>query len=139
MGGRGVGAGKAGGEGRGSAVRKGGGWMGPAVERSTFYKSYTSQRRVIFVECCAKFSTSEVSDLGSTGHFVDLDEENTSVWSPSPEAYPEKHRPSGDRRHTTYDDRNSSVDPTPRDVPQPRHTHASHVNSISHVGRPPSF
>ena len=35
----------------------------------------------------------EVSDLGSIEHFVDLDEENTSVWSPSPETYLDKHRP----------------------------------------------
>ena len=35
----------------------------------------------------------EVSDLGSTGHFVDLDQENASVWSPSPETNLEKHRP----------------------------------------------
>ena len=32
----------------------------------------------------------EVSDLGSMEHFVDLDQENASVWSPSPEAYLEK-------------------------------------------------
>ena len=35
----------------------------------------------------------EVSDLGSTGHFVDLDQENASVWSPSPETNLKKHRP----------------------------------------------
>ena len=36
----------------------------------------------------------EVSDLGSMEHFVDLDQENASVWSPSPETNLEKHRPS---------------------------------------------
>ena len=35
----------------------------------------------------------EVSDLGSTGHFVDLDQENASVWSPSPETNLKKYRP----------------------------------------------
>ena len=35
----------------------------------------------------------EVSDLGSMEHFVDLDQENASVWSPSPETNLEKHRP----------------------------------------------
>ena len=35
----------------------------------------------------------EVSDLGSTGHFVDLDQENASVWSPPPEPNLEKQRP----------------------------------------------
>ena len=39
----------------------------------------------------SKFS--EVPDLSSTGHFVDLGQENASVWSPSPETYLEKHRP----------------------------------------------
>ena len=34
----------------------------------------------------------EVSDLGSMEHFVDLDQENASVWSPSPETNLEKHR-----------------------------------------------
>ena len=42
---------------------------------------------------CANLNFSEVSDLGSTGHLVDLDEQNASVWSPSPETYLEKHRP----------------------------------------------
>ena len=36
---------------------------------------------------------SEVSDLGSMEHFVDLDQENASVWSPSPETNLEKYRP----------------------------------------------
>ena len=35
----------------------------------------------------------EVSDLGSMEHFVDLDQENAAVWSPSPETNLEKHRP----------------------------------------------
>ena len=40
----------------------------------------------------------EVSDLGSMEHFVDLDQENASVWSQSPETNLEKHRhPRGPR------------------------------------------
>ena len=35
----------------------------------------------------------EVSDLGSTGHFIDLDQEDASVWSPSPETNLKKYRP----------------------------------------------
>ena len=35
----------------------------------------------------------EVSDLGSMEHFVDLDQENASVWSPSPETNLKKYRP----------------------------------------------
>ena len=35
----------------------------------------------------------EVSDLGSMEHFVDLDQENASVWSPSPETDRGKYRP----------------------------------------------
>ena len=34
----------------------------------------------------------EVSDLGSMEHFVDLDQENASVWSPSPETNLTKYR-----------------------------------------------
>ena len=36
---------------------------------------------------------SKVSDLSSKGLLVDLDQENASVWSPSPESYLEKHPP----------------------------------------------
>ena len=39
----------------------------------------------------SKFS--EVPDLSSMGHFVDLGQENASAWSPSPGTYLEKHRP----------------------------------------------
>ena len=46
---------------------------------------------------CALFTykvhLSEVSDISSMGHFVDLGQENTSVYAPSPETYFEKHRP----------------------------------------------
>ena len=38
---------------------------------------------------------SEVSDISSMGHFVDLGQENTSVYAPSPETYLEKHRTPG--------------------------------------------
>ena len=47
----------------------------------------------VAVVSCGKACYLKVSDLGSMGHFVDLDEENASVWSPSPETYLEKHRP----------------------------------------------
>ena len=42
---------------------------------------------------------SEVSDISSMGHFVDLGQENTSVYAPSPETYLENHQPPhGERR-----------------------------------------
>ena len=54
----------------------------------------------------SKFS--EVPDLSSTGHFVDLGQENASAWSPPPEAYLEKHRPRA--RATTRQDKTRQDD-----------------------------
>ena len=68
---------------------------------------------------------SEVSDLSSRGHFVDLGQENTSVYAPSPETYFEKHRPpmasGGAARRGGGGDKPESPS-GPREAPPTSHT-----------------
>ena len=64
---------------------------------------------------------SEVSSVGSMGHFVDLDQENASVWSPSPEAYLEKTPPHKEEPGERRGDKPSSTS-----GPQKLH-HTSHT------------
>ena len=64
---------------------------------------------------------SEVSDISSMGHFVDLGQENTSVYAPSPETYFEKQGTSpADNTTTTNHARPSAPK---EDSPAPPHTH----------------
>ena len=77
-----------------------------------------------------------VSDLSSTGHFVDLGQENASAWSPPPEAYLENTDPAR-RAATKQDDKTTHPSRTfdPRKQP-PRQPHAhTRRNDISRSGR----
>ncbi len=83
----------------------------------------------------------EVSDLGSIEHFVDLDQENTSVWSPSPETYLDKHRPpTADNDTTTTTTTTTTTDFVRRSGPESRHPTPPHARAcrthISHAGTP---
>ena len=69
-----------------------GGWKGVATHTAE-YQGYTYKGLAGGRFLGDNLHFSEVSSVGSMGHFVDLDQENASVWSPSPEAYFEKHRP----------------------------------------------
>ena len=76
---------------------------------------------------------SEVSDISSMGHFVDLGQENTSVYAPSPETYFEK-------QGTSPADNNDKPRPSIRPqggLPRPAtHTHARAGNSNEPLGLP---
>ena len=67
------------------------------MEKKNFPKCFTLRyklwRRVVQSSFFQNVCYLEVSAIGSTGLFVDLDQENASVWSPPPKTNLEKHRP----------------------------------------------
>ena len=80
----------------------------------------------------------EVSDLGSMEHFVDLDQENASVWSPSPETNLEKRGPPRQATTTTTTTTNlRRPSAALEDHPAPPRTRTrAYGDPISHFGAP---
>ena len=80
----------------------------------------------------------EVSAIGSTGLFVDLDQENASVWSPSPETNLEKRGPHpGRQQHDTTTTNLRRPSAALEDHPAPPRTRTrAYGDPISHFGAP---
>ena len=80
----------------------------------------------------------EVSAIGSTGLFVDLDQENASVWSPSPETNLEKRGPPRQATRRRHDDKPSPSIRSTGGPPCPvTHTHTRARRSNKPLRHPP--
>ena len=115
----------------------------PRVKRSKYFQTQASfEQKVshvivsqnVFLVLWPSFSQClEVSRPSSTGHFVDLGEENASVWSPSPKTYLEKRRPhrrsGGAAARQTFEHQR-----TPEAAPHQLHAHTRR-NGITRYGR----